>query len=663
MTSGIRVNELKLAGAQSGSRTYGVSFRTGPGESFRPLSVIAGPASTGKTTVVDFIRYCLGDDEHPQHPEVVAAVRAALLEAELDGNPTVVERATPGAASKFASVWAARMGNTASTAERRISTEPPSNPDGLSQFVLAACDLNGIELPEAPTKEDSRTVLLSIRDMFRVIFVPNERLDNRNLVFEQSHHMVRQKFLQSIDVMFGVHDNRTAVLAQRHAAAQQAARAAAQTADMLRQVADDDYPRGPLQLALDASVADAEVATLTTQIRELDIQQRSSETTSSDLRNSFAGAQRRAADARVRLRDRRSLLQRLNALRAQYADDKRKLNFLKDAERFFDPLKVMVCPSCMSQLAEGPRIVDGHCSMCNSMVVPPADDAEAVAGNGQVGHASIASELSALTRRMTSLDEYVERLQTHTQVLERESLEADEQADESALALDNIVTSPAPWLALRDDLGRRLTEMRLAAQAARAGVNAWTRVADADANRERLVAEAQRIGRERRASRSSVTRAAVVGDLSTRFAAILAEIGYPKLENPYLDQNLVPHVRNLPYTAASSGGMVLIGLAWNLALWEVAFELDADAPGLLVIDSPQKNLGHNSKASDVDFADATLVENFYAHAKGWLAAEGSGAQLIVVDNSPPEIVADDVVVRFTRDADVEPYGLITDATN
>lgn len=127
--------------------------------------------------------------------------------------------------------------------------------------------------------------------------------------------------------------------------------------------------------------------------------------------------------------------------------------------------------------------------------------------------------------------------------------------------------------------------------------------------------------------------------------------------------DLVPHVRNHPYTEESSGGMVLISLAWSLALWEIAHETGAEAPGLLVIDSPQKNLGHNVTEGDTDFADSTLVENFYTHIKTWLAGDGAGAQIIIVDNSPPDSVADDVVVRFTRSTAVGPYGLIPEATS
>jgi hypothetical protein len=150
--------------------------------------------------------------------------------------------------------------------------------------------------------------------------------------------------------------------------------------------------------------------------------------------------------------------------------------------------------------------------------------------------------------------------------------------------------------------------------------------------------------------------------LSRRFGDILGEIGYPKLSEPFIDSSLVPHVRGLPYTHGSSGGRVLISLAWHLALWEIAHELDASAPGLLVLDSPQKNLGHRAVQGDVEFADATLVHNFYQHVRTWLTTDGAGAQLIVIDNSPPESVADDVVIEFTRDPEVPPYGLITDAT-
>lgn len=660
MSSGIRINELRLVGSTGSTATYGASFRVDEGGSYKPLSVIAGPASTGKTTIVDFIRYCLGDDEYPQHPEVVAAIRSALLEVELNGNVITIERAASGSASKFASVWHKGFADLKHSDEHRIATEPPSDPDGLSQFILAACNLDGIELPEAPSQEDSRTQLLSIRDMFRVMFVPNERLDNRNLVYESGHFIVRQKFLQSVDVMFDVHDNPAAILGQRLTAAQGAVRAATRAAETIRQLATEDHPRGPLQLAVDITAANQAITALEAQVTDLDIHRRSTEQASAELRNALARAQDNSRNSRVRLRDRESLLDRLHPLRAQYADDKRKLNFLKDAERLFDPLQVVVCPACLNRLVDEPHIADGTCSLCNSPFPSPVEDPADAVDTG--GTAVLEGELRALTRRMDGLNEYVERLEAHALVLRNESLQADRDGDEAAMALDRVVTGPAPWLAIRDDLQRRLSDARLAAQAATAGLAVWERVEKADLEHERRQLEVARIAEQRRNAKARASRQTVVHKLSQRFGGIMADLDYPKLANPYLDDNLIPHVRGLPYTAASSGGMVLIGLAWNLSLWEVAHEQDAAAPGVLVIDSPQKNLGH-SQDEDDDFADANLVENFYNHAKAWLAGDGVGAQLIVIDNSPPESVADDVVVRFTRDPDDPPYGLITDATN
>jgi hypothetical protein len=707
VSGGIRINELRLAGSSTSQRSYGASFRSQPGGSFLPLSVIAGPTQTGKSSIADFIKYCLGADEYPQHPEVIAAVRAALVEIEMAGQLVTIERAATGPVSKFASVWESRLGELDESTERRISADHPSDPDGLSQFVLAACDLNGIELPEAPTKVDSPTALLSIRDVFRVMFVPNDRLDNKNLVFEQSNFMVRQKFLQTIDVMFGVHDSEGATLGARQRAARDAVRAAAQSANSMRRIAEADYPRGPIHLRADLDAADLAILHLGTELKNLDRRQRSTEQASRGLRRVLEEGQKKARGARVRVRDRRSLLDRLAALRGQYADDKRKLNFLKDAERLFDPLQVVVCPACLNALDESPSLDHGHCSLCGHLITSqpieeplqapdaapdivqgPIEDhtSDSAGANEMEPHGSDANrakpdrptdpledatndsavleaELRAVSRRLDSLNDYWERLHAHLNALVEESIRADEMADAAAAAVDQITQSPAPWLALRDDLTRRITQARLTTQHARAGLNMWQRVDDADSNRERLELEARRIAALRREAKARPDRSAVVSALSRRFGAILEDIEYPKLARPYLDDDLVPHVRDLPYTAASSGGLVLISLAWHLAIWEVAFEQDAAAPGLLVLDSPQKNLGHGANPSDPDFADTRLVTNFYEHVRRWLASAGMGAQLIVIDNTPPDTVREEVVVRFTRDPEIAPYGLITNAVD
>lgn len=669
-TRGIRLVQLKLGGLAATGRSYGVSFRGDDAVLWRPFSVIAGPSQTGKSSVVDFARYCLGDDEHPQHPEVLASVRSALLETVLAGTATTIERAATGPGSKFASMWEAPLPDLQSVPELRLPIEPTSDPSGLSQHVLAACGLDNVELPLAPTQAESAAHMLSIRDVFRVMCLPNERLDNKNLVFEHSNHMVRQKFQQTINVMFDVHDAAGSDIAGRLKLANDAAREAERAAKALRAVVQEEHPLGPLVLETDRENARREVAALAAQLAMVDNERLSRESGVTQLRRALSAAQDAARAADVRVRNRESLVDRLGALRGQYADDKKKLTFLKEAEQLFDPLHVSVCPACLSALDAPPALVDGECTLCghhveleNGSAAPEADEAPAE-GTGAARASSTAvlhAELKATTRRLDELNVYWTRLDNDLNVLRAARDQADRAVEEAAAALNRVAEVPAPYLATRDDLARRHAEAMLREQKASAGLRLWERVQQAEDNADRLEGHAKRLRAERRESAARPDRAAVIRRLSERFGEVLSDFGYPKLSDPRLDNSLMPHVRGLPYTAASSGGLVLISLAWYLAIWEVAHEQDGRRPGLLIIDSPQKNLGHSADPDDPDFADTRLVENFYRHVKQWLAGPGVGAQLVVVDNSPPEVVASDIVVRYTRSRTLPPYGLIDDA--
>ncbi|WP_157172798.1 DNA recombination protein RecN [Nocardia exalbida] len=674
---GIRLAELRLGGLAATSRSYQVDFRDSDRVSWRPLSVIAGPSQTGKTSVIDFVRYCMGDTEHPQHPEVLAAVRAALLETSLAGRPVTIERAATGPASKFASVWQASLDSLTDTTELRLPIEPTSEPSGLSQFLLAACGLDNVELPTSPKQPESATQMLSIRDLFRVMWLPNERLDSKNLLFEHSNFVVRQKLQQTIDVMFDVHDADGNDLASRLKMATDAAREADRAASALRAIVQDEHPLGPLVLETDRERAKREAQAISAQLAQLDRSHTARGEGITELRQALAEAQVAARDAAVRVRNRESLMERLAALRGQYADDKKKLTFLKEAERLFDPLQVSVCPVCLSELENGPVIVDGACSLCGHNL-PDGDSAQrapsvglATTGHEDVGSdtggrsfgatAVLEAELKATTRRLDELNDYWNRLDRDLSALRSAQEIANSAAQMASAAVDRIIDTPAPYLAVRDDLGRRRSDALLREQEAAAGLRLWERVRRAEEVAERLAGQAARLRAERSATIARPDRTAVVQQLSARFGEVLAAIGYPKLSDPRLDERLTPYVRGLPYTAASSGGLVLISLAWYLALWEVAYETGARAPGLLIIDSPQKNLGHGAHPDEPDFADTRLVENFYRHVKDWLSGPGAGAQLVVVDNSPPDLVAEDVVVRYSRNHAVPPYGLIDDA--
>ena len=204
----IRVRKLRLQGI---ARPYEVTFTDEESGSPRALAVIAGQISTGKTSVLEFIRYCLGGKDFPHHPEVRSKVRSALLECELQGMTFVIERAAVLGPSKIATVHSCTLDALDEPHfQRELVVSPPSDEKSLSQYLLDQFGVGNVVLREAPTKEASGVDKLSINDVLRLVLIENPDLDNRNLLLEHSTPVVRLKHEQVLDLLFGAHDNTAA---------------------------------------------------------------------------------------------------------------------------------------------------------------------------------------------------------------------------------------------------------------------------------------------------------------------------------------------------------------------------------------------------------------------------------------------------------------------
>jgi DNA repair exonuclease SbcCD ATPase subunit len=328
-------------------------------------------------------------------------------------------------------------------------------------------------------------------------------------------------------------------------------------------------------------------------------------------------------------------------LRAQYADDVSKLTMLVEAHRLFDPRRPEVQAPGNPSLFDGPAGVDG----------PPVD---------------ATAELRAAKARLAELTGYLEELERDLPEL-REKLERAQETEARAAAEVDSATAHAvtPYLAQRDALARRREDAVAAIQRAVSGlrlVQSLERRADHVARQESLAQSLREELATETSDRLRPDRAAVIARVGERYRQILADWRYPKLADAYLADDLTPFVRADPYQLASAGGRTLIALAWQLAMFEVAWETGSSHPGFLMLDSPQKNLGRADER-DAEFADSATVADIYRHLHGWLAGPGAGAQIVVADNVPPEMAEPDVIVRFSRRPDQPPYGLIDDETS
>ncbi len=623
----------------------------------RPLSVIAGQISTGKTSILEFIAYCLGASGHPRHYEIERRVRAALLEVDLAGETVVIERplfSSEGAATVH------RCGladlRHSHTIERR-AISPPGSPSSLSTLLLEATGLAGIRLKEAPTQPESKTDPLSFRDLMWLCFLPNQRLDNKQLL-QEGHHVRALKLRQVIEVVFEVYDDQLAAMGDQLQAMEE------ERADLEKEImALDTFLREnevPGRLELDARGAEAKASlqAVTGRLDDLSSRMRAESDYARKARAEFSGRRQASGEAAARLRDRETLLRRLLPLRGQYAEDERKLIFFEEAGQLFDPLRVRVCPACMQELQE-PQEVEpgGSCSLCRQEI--PAE----------VTPIDIAAERTAVRARLRAIERYIEEVESDLASAEqayREALEAETAAQRR---LDSEVAQTlSPFLAQRDDLLEQREELRRVQvevdQAVRWHEGLDRRRTDHSRLETRIAELRERIN-QLRANRPD--RNAVVGQLSERFDEILRSFGFPKLDSPkgpYLDESFAPYVRGNRYNEiGSTGAMTLIALAWQLTVFERAVELGQPHPGFLLIDSPQKNLIAQTEGEHDEFTDPVIVERVWEHLLTWSRAMGSAAQLIVVDNQPPPNVDDnEIVVRYSGNRDEPPYGLIDDET-
>ncbi|MER5690099.1 hypothetical protein [Streptomyces sp. NPDC002205] len=129
------------------------------------------------------------------------------------------------------------------------------------------------------------SVQLSIRDLMWLTFLPNERVADKNFLFENSPPR-KHKLRQVVDVVFGVHDDRAVELGSRIKQLKgRLNRSRAELAAATAFVTEQDG-----ETATDPQVrlgAEHELASITAQLEELDQRGRAATSFAEDLRQTY----------------------------------------------------------------------------------------------------------------------------------------------------------------------------------------------------------------------------------------------------------------------------------------------------------------------------------------------------------------------------------------
>ena len=420
------------------TRDYEVRFDRD--DELLPVSVIAGPIRTGKTTVLRLIDWCLGAGRHPEHPQL-ERVTAALLEVDLHGRPHVIARQLFSDATFVQLHATALRGLGEPHGVTKMPVGPPSDSDSLSAFLVDLCGLSGSMIRRRPSADDSETFALSYRNLSWLAYLPVDRLEGHRLLHEDRPQDRMHQHRQTLDIAFDVADAALSrAIARLNAAKLKVASLDTEIRAVERYLGDDLLTREEIEQRRAKSQKQQD--DLEAKLAAIDAGIRASDSYPERLRQRAFEASSAARQISIRLRDRRTLLARLAPLRHQYSDELKKLNFVQEARQVLDPLPVVRCPVCASAL-NAPGIQHGTCELCGQ-VPPPAPEDAAV---------DLSSEVRSVEARLRELSNYIAEIDDHVTTLAGEFAEARAVELSTQREIDEAARQAVtPFLGERDNV-------------------------------------------------------------------------------------------------------------------------------------------------------------------------------------------------------------------
>jgi len=150
--------------------------------------------------------------------------------------------------------------------------------------------------------------------------------------------------------------------------------------------------------------------------------------------------------------------------------------------------------------------------------------------------------------------------------------------------------------------------------------------------------------------------------LSEKFSTILSYFEFPNLYEAYIDtKSYLPYVRGRKYSDLGSlGAVTLITMAYYLSIMICSKVQTGNHLGLLMIDTPRKNLGASSTSTE--FRDEKIYESIINYFLQLGKECKNDFQLIVVNNGyPSDFPLDYIVKEFSSDVHdglIDDYGRV-----
>lgn len=643
----LKVNFLVLVGTQ---KDYIVQFDTG-------LNIIYGDSDTGKSSILNLINYCLGASSLDTYEEIEIKGQYCLLEVDLLGITYTIKRDIFNSKAEI-EVYRGGYKTIEDTFPKFYSPNyiQVAEDGSFSEFLLQAMRIPLVRIKEAPSKEMTRMVNLSFRDIFKYNYLDQDKIGSKKLFGENYAVLIRLK--ETFKLMHNVLDEQITELEGRIsvllADKNNLVTKNNSVASFLKETQVDSLA----ELTIQKEALENEFERLKEAIKEIDKEIIGG---SEELNLLRSGISNLEVDIRQLYQDHSTIeleIKQNIALRNEYRNDMRKIEATIEALDKFPKIadKKLDCPLCDTEV---------NVSKLKQQFAD--SDTKGIKG-----------ELNSLRRRMRDLDNLYKNLKEQEGLISKDIRDRTLELDEMRLLLDKqSVNIVSPYLNQRDALSYRAGTVQSDIKNSQHfyKIRLQQSIHDAEiVELERNIEELRNTLTNLKKDAPSLNKLLI--NLGEKVKEILVYVGVKNPTNISISPTtFLPIIRGRNYESITSGGVRTVSsVAYFLSLMIYAIENPVNYPSFLMIDTITKYLG---KVKERDLESTNREEDekegmtdYEKHEKIYkylltLSQYKDSYQLIIVDNDIPDSLYEElkgfVRKHFSTNIAGTEIGFIDDA--
>ncbi|WP_156133192.1 hypothetical protein [Lacinutrix sp. Hel_I_90] len=618
---------------------YEVKFKNG-------LNFITGPISTGKSTILELIDYCLGKKRHKNYEEVRLKCKYVALDLYLNNQRFLIERPlfSFDLPVKIYN-WNEESNSFEDDFDFFIVTMPKEE-NSLARFLQ-----DKLEIPEM--KLSGQT--FSFRDLFKYSYVSQTNIDSENIL-DEKNYVKAFKRKPTLEIIL---NSLNQLLNELKNDKKEQSQLINELLD--RKEAIVKFLRDVELFSTKSQNEDRKAALIikrTEHLSEL-IEVKNNGKLKNDNTKSLEFQLFKLRDRIESLSEEeneiRKYITKLNLLLNQYSNEIIKLDYLILSNGKLQSIEFSSCPSCSSEID---KKAHNNCDLCGNILTEYNEEEEK----------AIKLERKRLNMRLNSLKDFIEEqnelLYDKSKLKEKRKREIYEIEDKINTIQKQYIS---PFIEKIELLNRSIGELDKKIENLELSTNVQEELTTLSDNIQKNENKLNDIRVQiSDIENDSTDFSNIVNRLSKRFSNILKNFEFPKLNNAYIsEKNYLPYVRGTKYDEIGSlGAVTLVNIAYFLSILELSLELKKSYhPKLLLLDTVGKNLGTREvEDGDDEFRDTKIFKSVFKYLVEFSEKYKDQMQLFVINNDYTEDVKEsDIVIQFDGDGTRGyKYGLIDD---